>query len=331
MATPTLKQVKELSRKEIVFALARVPGGRRLIFGGSDFQVYDVDFAQEKPQAKALGGHESYVTGIAVAGKKAVSGGYDGKLIWWDLETGSKIRTVDAHAKWIRRVVATPDGSTIASVSDDMVCRLWDAETGVVRHELKGHQAITPHHYPSMLHSCAISPDGKLVATGDKVGHIVVWEISSGQSVATIEAPVLYTWDPTQRRHSIGGIRALAFSPDGNLLAAGGIGQIGNIDHLEGPPRVEVFDWRKAQRTHEFSGEGSKGMVERLIFLPDGEKVISLGGANDGFAWLLDLKTKSVLAQEKAPAHIYDAALGDPADLCFTAAYNRLAAYEIKA
>lgn len=262
--TDAPKMVKELSLKEIVFGLARVPGSKRLIFGGSDFQVYDVNFAPEKPEPKALGKHESYVTGIAVVsgGKKAISGGYDGKLIWWDLETGSKLRTVNAHARQIRRVVATPDGLTVASVADDMACKLWDAETGELRHELKGHQAITPHHYPSMLHACAISPDGKLVATGDKVGHIVVWEIATGRSVVTMEAPVLYTWDPTQRRHSIGGIRTLAFSPDGNALAAGGIGQIGNIDHLEGPPHVEVFDWQKGQKTQEFPGEGSKGMVK---------------------------------------------------------------------
>ena len=325
------KPVKELSRKEIVFGLARVPGSRRLVFGGSDFQVYDVDFAAEKPEAKALGGHESYVTGVAVAagGKRAVSGGYDGKLIWWDLEGGSKVRTVDAHSKWIRRVIATPDGSTIASVADDMACRLWDAESGALKLELKGHAAITPHHYPSMLHACAISPDGKLVATGDKVGHVVVWEVATGRSVATMEAPTLYTWDPVQRRHSIGGIRALAFSPDGNLLAAGGIGQIGNIDHLEGPPRVEVFDWRKAERTHEFAGEGSKGMVERLIFLPDGDRLVSLGGANDGFVAVLDLKARVVRSQQKAPAHLYDAALDESPDALFVAGYNRVAACEI--
>jgi WD40 repeat protein len=326
---PALKQVKELSRKEIVFGLARVAGSQRLIFGGSDFQVYDVDFAAEKPEAKALGGHESYVTGVAVAGKKAISGGYDGKLIWWNLDDGSKVRTVEAHAKWIRRVVATPDGSTVVSVGDDMIGRLWDVESGTLKHELKGHKEITPHHYPSMMHACTISPDGKYVATGDKVGHIVVWEIVSGQSVATMEAPVLYTWDPVQRRHSIGGVRALGFSPDGNLLAAGGIGLTGNIDHLEGPPRVEVFDWRKGQRTHEFTGEGSKGMVERLIFLPDGEKLVSIGGANDGFVWILDLKTKTVLAQEKAHSHLYDASIGDPAETVFVAGYNRIVAYQI--
>ncbi len=327
---PAPKQVKELPRKEIVFGLARVPGSRRLIFGGSDFQVYDVDLAAEKPEAKAFGAHESYVTGIAVAGKKAVSGAYDGKLIWWNLENGSKVRSVDAHSKWIRRVVATPDGSTIASVADDMVCRLWDAESGALKHELKGHAEITPHHYPSMLHACGISADGKFVATGDKVGHIVVWEIASGQSVATVEAPGLYTWDPVQRRHSIGGTRALGFSPDGNLLAAGGISKIGNIDHLEGPPRVEVFDWRKGSKVHEFINEGTKGMVERLIFLPDGEKIVSIGGANDGFVGLLDLKTKTVLAHEKAPTHLFDATLGDSPETLFVAGYNRLAVYEIK-
>jgi hypothetical protein len=251
-------------------------------------------------------------------------------LIWWDLENGSKVRSVDAHSKWIRRVVATPDGSTIASVADDMVCRLWDADSGALKHELKGHQEITPHHYPSMLHSCAISADGQFVATGDKVGHLVVWEIASGKSVATMEAPGLYTWDPVQRRHSIGGTRALCFSPDGNLLASGGIGLIGNIDHLEGPPRVEVFDWRKSTRTHEFTGEGTKGMVERLIFLPDGEKLVSIGGANDGFVAILDLKTKTVLAQEKAHSHLYDASLGESPETLFVAGYNRLLVYEIK-
>ncbi|WP_435010881.1 WD40 repeat domain-containing protein [Tundrisphaera lichenicola] len=328
--TEALKVTREISRKEIVFGMARVTGSQRVLFGGSDFQVYDVDLAAEKSEPKSLGAHESYVTGLAVAGKHLVSGGYDGKLIWWDLESGSKIRTVDAHSKWIRRVVATPDGSTIASVADDMACRLWDAETGSIRHELKGHQEITPHHYPSMLHSCAISPDGAHVATGDKLGHIVVWEIASGKSVATMEAPVMYTWDPVQRRHSIGGIRALAFSPDGNSLAVGGIGKIGNIDHLEGLARLEVFDWKKGERTFELNVDGTKGIFERLLYFPDGGRLAGLGGANDGFLMIFDLKGKAVAVNQKAPAHLYDGSFGDSPDLLLAVGYHRVAAYEIK-
>src|SRR4051812_43538241 len=85
---PTLKLVNELKREEIVFAMARVPGTQRLAFGGSDFRVYAVDMSLEKPEPRVLGdrGHESYVTGVATAGRRAVSGGYDGRLIWWDLD-----------------------------------------------------------------------------------------------------------------------------------------------------------------------------------------------------------------------------------------------------
>src|SRR3984957_19247478 len=187
--TPALKLVKELKRDEIVFALARVPGTRRLIFGGSDFRVHDVDMAAEKPEPHALGdhGHDSYVTSLAVAGNHwAISGGYDGKLIWWDREGGERVRAIEAHAKWIRDVAATADGATIASVADDMVCRLWDAGTGVLRQELRGHEVQTPQHYPSMLFACAFSADGQYVATADKVGHVVVWDVALGRPAATL-------------------------------------------------------------------------------------------------------------------------------------------------
>lgn len=329
---PTLKDVKQLSRPDMVFALAHVPGGRRLIFGGSDFGVYDVDFAQEKPEPRKLGAHESYANAVAIAGRAAVSGGYDGRLIWWDLDSsaGPMIRNVEAHAKWIRDVAASPDGALVASVADDLVCRVWDAQTGEKRLELNGHAAQTPHHFPSMLYACAFSPDGRHLATGDKVGHIVVWDVTIGAQAAALEAPTMYTWDPKQRRHSIGGIRSLAFSPDGSRLAVGGMGQVGNIDHLEGNTRVEVFDWRDAKRTHEFPGETFKGLVERLIFLPDGDRLLAAGGANDGFLMLLDLKAKSVLLQEKAPSHVHDATLGDTPDLIFTCSPNSIVAHELK-
>src|SRR6478736_1548200 len=131
MANPEkLKLAKEHSHKAIVFAVARVPGSMRVYLGGSDFKVYEIDFAAAKPEPKELYAHESYVTGVAVAlgGKVVASGGYDGKLTWWDVESRKVIRTTDAHAKWIRKVIASPDGSLVASIADDMVCKLWDAE-----------------------------------------------------------------------------------------------------------------------------------------------------------------------------------------------------------
>ena len=43
-----LKLAKELARKEIVFCLARQPGGNRLFFAGSDGKVSDVDLTQDQ-------------------------------------------------------------------------------------------------------------------------------------------------------------------------------------------------------------------------------------------------------------------------------------------
>src|SRR5262245_29162178 len=212
-----LKTVKDIARKEILLSLARAADGRAYV-GASDSKIYELDPSKPQPQLGEFAGHTSYVTGVALAGKALVSGGWDGKLIWWDLDKRTPTRTVEAHSRWIRAVAASPDGQLIASVADDMVVRLWDAATGQKRHELRGHAERTPNHFPSMLHACAFSADGKYLATGDKLGKVVVWEAATGKQAGAVEAPTLYTWDPTQRHHSIGGVRALAFSADGKWL-----------------------------------------------------------------------------------------------------------------
>jgi len=151
-----LKAVKTVDRTGIYFGLARVPGTSRVVAGGSDAKVYSVDMAAEKPEWKEFGSsagtsHEGYVTGVALAAGFVVTGAYDGNLIWWNSESIEPVRKVAAHAKWVRGVTASRDGRFIASVADDMLCKIWNAQTGEIIHVLAGHQPLTPHHYPSML------------------------------------------------------------------------------------------------------------------------------------------------------------------------------------
>jgi WD40 repeat protein len=325
-----LKLVKQHSLDRLIaMAMVRESGTGRVYLGGSTFKVYSADPTAAKLEMKEIGGHESYVTGIALAGKTVVSGGYDGKLIWWDAERKEKIRAVDAHIKWIRSVIATKDGKYIASTADDMVCKVWEATSGKLSHELRGHKEKTPTHFPSMLFASAFSSDGKYLATADKVGHIVIWEVASGKQVTTLEAPGLYTWDSRQRIHSIGGIRGVAFSPDGKTLAVGGIGHIGNIDHLDGPARVEVFDWQSGKRTHEFAKTKFKGIVNKLAFHPQGDWLVAAGGAGDGLLFFMDLRTNKVVKEEKAKMHIHAVALNENADTLFAAGHGSLVSYEM--
>jgi len=320
---------KQISRPEILFGIARRPGSGEVFAGASSGDVIQLDTASDKPEAKLHGGHDSYVSSVVWGRDSIISGGFDGRMIWRDAKTGQATRAIEAHSKWIRMVFATPDESKILSVADDMVCRVWDSTSGKLIRELKGHDERTPNHFPSMLYAVTCSPDNQHVATADKVGNIFVWELSTGKRVASLQAPKMYTWDPKARIHSIGGIRSLAFSPDGVQLAAGGIGQIGNIDHLGALARIEIFDWAKNERLHEFPGDTFKGLVERLQYSPSGEFLLAAGGDHSGFIKAINLGDGKIIKQEKAPAHIHDFVVSESFDTIYAAAHNKIVVWEM--
>jgi len=327
MTEVTFKIAREHGRKEIFLSLARVPNSSRVLCGASDGKVYDLDALAEKPEFKAHEGHGPFVTGVAVAGDMLISGGYDCKLIWRKLDSGEIVKTTEnAHARWIRKLAVSPDGQRIASVADDMVCRVWDNQGGLV-YELRGHDVLTPNHFPSMLYTCVFSADGQKLATADKTGRVCLWNLADGQKLTQLEAAGLYTWDPKQRIHSIGGARSVAFSPDGKLLAVGGIGTIGNIDHLDGPARVEVFDLESGKGVHVF--EDSKGLIEHLVFHPEGKWLVGLGGDNGGLIQFYDLAEKKVVKSDKAPMHVHAAALSEDGKQLFAAGHSKIVAWEI--
>jgi WD40 repeat protein len=323
------KLLKDAGRQEIFFCLARVPNSSRLVAGASDGKVYDFDLLAEKIEFRDLPGHSSYVTGIVLAGENMVSGSYDGKLIWRKLADGEQVRSHDAHSKWIRKLAISPDGARIASVADDMICRVWDAADGKLLHELRGHEERTPNHFPSMLYTCCFAPDGQTLATADRTGRINLWNLATYEKRLTIEAPGFYTWDPKQRIHSIGGIRSLTFSPDSKTLVAGGIGHIGNIDHLDGPARVEVFSAESGEKQQEFLGD-MKGMVQTLAFHPEGKWLVGGGGDNGGLVQFYDLEAKKVIRGEKSPMHIHAACVDETGARLFAVGHGKAAVWEVE-
>lgn len=316
--------------KFIALGCAREPGSSRLYLGASDFKVYEVDAGAAKPEPKEIGKHESYVTCCAVMGKEVVTGSYDQNLCWWDAGAKKLVRKVEAHAKWIRAVSTSPDGKLVASVADDMACKVWDGQ-GKAVHELRGHKEKTPTHFKSMLYAVCWSPDGKLLATGDKVGHVVVWDAKTGKEVTALDAPGFYTWDGRQRLHSIGGIRSLAFSPDGKLLAIGGTGKIGNVDHLEASARLEVFDWKAAKSVCMIEKCKGKGLVNKLAWEPTGKWLLGGGGAGNGFLNFYDVSAKKIIKEQDVKFHVHGFATDDALEKVWAVGHNGMAAFELKA
>ena len=326
-----LKRTHAWRTPNILFSLTRVPDSERVIVGSSDFQINELDLAVEKPEPIPFvgSGHTSYVTGLALLGDTLVSAAYDGQLLFWSRETREQQKAVAAHQKWIRQLVASPDGQRVYTVADDMLCKAWNVGSGEAIATFTGHELLTPQGYPSMLYAVAVSADGKHLATGDRVGHVAIWDTESFEQIAELETPGMYTWDPKQRRHSTGGIRSLAFSPDGKQLAVGGVGRIDNIDHLDGPARLEIFDWQAGQRLHELENSKRKGLIEKIIWSPAADWILTMGGDHKGFLTFFDLQSGELLHQDGNDGHIHDGVADDACENIYVAAHQRLERWTI--
>lgn len=108
-----------------------LPGGETILCRaarpGADgrFGLWDV---RTGGPAHALdGGTKGEVAAVAVApdGRLAASGGADFAVCVWDLRARRHVHTLAGHTAIVRALAFSADGGALASVSDDMTCRLW--------------------------------------------------------------------------------------------------------------------------------------------------------------------------------------------------------------
>jgi WD40 repeat protein len=66
-----------------------------------------------------------------------VSGGSDGSLRWWEVQSGACVRVREAHQGTVHALKVSPDASMLASCGDDGAVRLWDLESGEPLHTLR--------------------------------------------------------------------------------------------------------------------------------------------------------------------------------------------------
>jgi WD40 repeat protein len=167
----------------------------------------------------------------------------------WD-EDGKLIRTLVGVGRRCRRLAISPDGQTVAAGDEGGNVILWDVETGAV---LASWQAQR-----GPVEAVAFHPSGKLIATAGE--GVAVWDDEGNLQV---------------RHDPLANVSTVAFSPDGELLAAGS------------GRRIRLWEADSGRERPELSGH--TGRVFQVIFSPDRRMLIS--GGEDRSVRLWDVES----------------------------------------
>ena len=218
---------------------------------------------------------------------KSLACGIGTEVRLYDLSSEAPGRVVTSHHYGVTSVAFAPDGAAIISGSHDHTVKRTSLATG--REEWQAPGSF------EQVNSVALSEDGSLLATGSSDGRFALGVRQAGAK--GIGPGAVRLWDARTGRllRRLGDpadqIMAVALSPDGQRVAAGG----GSPDG-KGVVRV----WNAASGTPVWSVGDHAAEVLAVAFAPDGSSLASAGA--DGLIKLRDPQTGSVT--RTLPGHV---------------------------
>jgi len=258
------------AHSDMVSALAFSPDGRTLYSGSFDRTLRSWNVANDSGPM-ILEGHRDWIWDLKFSpdSTQLASAGKDAIVTIWNTRGGTPARILP-HREWVNGIAFSPDGRLLASASDDRLIRIWEVSSGTLIATLAGHPSIT---------ECVVfSPDGRTLASGGKDGEIILWDVHSHMQRSTLRSPYgNLVWD-------------LAFSPDGNSLAAaeGGFRALSRL----GGHIATIWNPRSGALLATLDGHTSD--VRALAFSPDGKTLVT--GSFDGTVKFWDFATRTQVA-----------------------------------
>lgn len=178
-----------------------------------------------------------------------------------------KVQSVFADLTTLSRSLCfTPDSKSIV-MTDVNAVQLIDVTNGKSRDLYKhDHDADTP----------IFSRDGRLLATGDDQGHVIVWDYMAGKEAGRFRCK--------------GWVRHMVFMKDGSTLAVGGEFTLKKGDEEEGRYEVWVWDWKNKEIRATLEGIRPHHPGVGVVLSPDGN-TLATHGKKVNEVWLWDTTT----------------------------------------
>ena len=238
---------------------------------------WDLHADPAKAKPVAFTAHDGWVFALAVTkdGKTLLSGGTDGKLIWWPATDrcarGRFARSPPIMAGFAS-IAVSPDGTQVATCGNDHKVRLWSLADGKAQMDLPGHSRP--------VYRVAYTADGKHLVSADLMGLIIQWDVRTGKEARRLDASKLHLYEGGQGV-DYGGVRDLSFSRDGAFLACCGLINASNPLGAVSNPAVLVLDWKTgAMKKLQHPKEDLKGVAWGVRFHPDGFIIAASGGTS---------------------------------------------------
>jgi len=292
----------ELRHTSPLLACRFDPSGRFVFASAQDNTIQRWDLANS---AKVpFTGHRSWVRGMAfhAASNKLISTDYNGKIMVWATDAAAPTieRTIDAHTGWVRAIAMSPDQRQFATCGNDNLIKLWNVADWSLVREFEGH---TSHVYNVAFH-----PTERMIVSGDLRGNIKQWDVTTGRETRQMDASVIFRYDPTFRADH-GGVRSMAFSADGSILACAGITNVTNAFAGVGNPAVVLFNWQNGQRSQVLRvNPAFQGTAWGVVFHPQGF-VIGAGAGNGGGIWFWRPTEQNSIQSVTVPNNARDLAI----------------------